>query len=150
MAAPLCPNCNQRAGVAPVANEWLCPRCNRTFRPVKPARSRAGFAASTRARSSRQERHNARAVGGYLTANSGAGHDKGDIKVRGLLREEDKTTTKRSYVLRLDDLVRVSAAAVGDEIPILRISFEDNLAQQYVVMPSEWFQQLLEHFRESE
>ena len=107
------------------------------------------YSTSTRRRSDRQEGHNARRVGGCVTANSGAGRDKGDVKVRGLLREEDKTTQKASYVLKLDDLRKVSAAAQGDEIPIMRIAFEDDLRQQYVVVSGDWFQLLLTYYREN-
>lgn len=127
---------------------FICTDCDFQFgdpHEKKPQRKQD----TTRGRSSRQEKYNNRQVGGRLTANSGAGVDKGDVKVRGFLREEDKTTVKRSYVLKLDDLEKVAAAAQGDEIPIMRISFEDRLDQQYVVMPSDWFQQLFKLHREN-
>lgn len=117
---------------------------------VVKKRGRAGFAKSTRARSERQEKHNARANGGRLTANSGAGSDKGDVKVPGVLREECKTTLAASYVLKLEDLRKVVAAARRDEIPIMRIAFGDNLREQFVVIESGWFQTLFNNYRENE
>lgn len=145
----ICPLCNRDGRpwrVAPNGTSLICGLCNAQFRPEK---GRGSYSTSTRARSDRQEGHNARRVGGRVTANSGAGHDKGDVKVPGLLREEDKTTEKASYVLKLADLRKVAAAARGDEIPIMRIAFEDDLRQQYVVLPSDWFQQLLTAYREN-
>ena len=130
-------------------DRWVCGSCGRVYSREEVKEKGGTYKHSTRRRSDRQEHSNAREVGGRVTANSGAGRDKGDVKVPGLLREEDKTTTKVSYVLKLDDLRKVAAAARGDEIPIMRIAFEDDLNQQYVVVPSGWFQQLLTSYREN-
>lgn len=143
-----CPFCG--GGVVPAAvghGRVRCTSCNRVSSAVDEVQH--DYKRSTRRRSDRQERHNARGVGGRVTANSGAGRDKGDVKVPGLLREEDKTTGKTSYVLKLDELRKVAAAARGDEIPIMRIAFEDDLDQQFVVIPNGWFQQLFTVYREN-
>ena len=145
---PACPRGARADAVseAPSGRVLICDDCNRTFPfPVKK-RSAAGRGGSTRARSHRQESHNARAVGGRLTVNSGAGRDKGDVKLPGRLREEDKTTLKASYVLKLDDLRKLQAAAQGDEMPIMRIAFGDDLRSQFVVIQSEWFNHLFKHY----
>jgi len=151
MRVPACPRCTLRIGVveAVAGRGFFCKDCDFQFGDPHEKKPTFRKKDTTRGRSSRQERFNARNVGGRLTANSGAGQDKGDVKVRGLLREEDKTTEKASYVLRLADLQKIAAAAQGDEIPIMRISFEDRLDQQYVVMPSDWFQQLFNLHREN-
>jgi len=151
-----CPWCGPHVPVraAPVGyDRWTCSSCGRSYSRDEATETEAAagrYGRSTRKRSDRQERNNAREVGGRVTANSGAGRDKGDVKVRGLLREEDKTTRGRSYVLKLDDLRKVAAAAQGDEIPVLCVSFEDDLAQQYVVVPRAWFQQMFNTFRENQ
>lgn len=152
MTRPDCPLCglDRYVSEAAVGRGFVCTGCNHHFSSPRPARKRGSYGASTRKRSNRQEGHNARDVGGRVTANSGAGRDKGDVKLPGLLREEDKTTRGRSYVLKLDDLRKVAAAAVGDEIPTMCISFEDDLSQQYVVLPRAWFQQLFNLYRESQ
>jgi hypothetical protein len=74
--------------------------------------------------------------------------DKGDIKVPGLLRDENKTTAKRSFSLKLDDLRKVAAAAKGDEMPVMTISFEDNLQQQYRVIRDSDFLELFNFYKE--
>lgn len=148
---PECPGCETNAYVGPAAAGagYVCNLCSRLFSSApSEKKGRAGYAQSTRARSSRQERYNARAVGGRLTANSGAGADKGDVKVPGVLREEDKTTLKGSYVLKLADLRKVQAAARGDEIPVLSIAFGDNLKDQFVVVQRGDFNRMFQQHRE--
>jgi hypothetical protein len=144
----MCPQCTLRVGVseAPTGRGYVCKACLIQFGDSHE-RKRLPKRETTRGRSSRQERFNARGLGGELTANSGAGRDKGDIKIRGVLREEDKTTVRASFVLQRADLRKVAAAAQGDEIPVMRISFEDNLREQYVVVPGDWFDLLLASFR---
>ncbi len=128
---------------------YICNTCSHQFGDPRERKPSFRKRDTTRGRSERQEKYNARQVDGRVTANSGAGRDKGDVKVRGVLREEDKTTEKASYVLKLADLRKIASAARGDEIPIMRIAFEDRLDQQYVVLPSDWFQQLFTMYREN-
>lgn len=129
---------------APVGAGLLCKNCN-TLSTRKAAKTAQHFNArhTTRGRSARQEKRTARTYGGRQTANSGALYDKGDVKVDGILRVEDKTTSFASFTLKHADLRKVARAAVGDEIPVLKISFHDDLRQQYVVVPEAWFQRLL-------
>ena len=145
----VCPRCHGTKSVAaPTGFQKLkCTECRTVF--SAPSRKRVGpKRRTTRGRSDVQEGHNKRGTrGARSTPNSGAMDDKGDVKVPGLLREEDKTTYARSFSLRLADLQKVAAAARGDEMPIMRISFEDDLNQQYVVMDSHWFNQLFELWR---
>jgi hypothetical protein len=105
--------------------------------PEKDARRLA-----TRKRSDRHERRTATDVAGRRTSNSGAGADKGDVK-SALVRVECKTTAKKSYILRLIDLEKISDASPG-QIPILAINFEGDLAQEFYVIPKGWALQLLE------
>lgn len=145
MSLPECPTCATNAYVGPTEHA-LTLHCHGCGRAIEVHPSSRGFAKSTRARSDRQEKFNSRKVGGRRTSNSGAGSDKGDVKVPGVLREECKTTLAASYVLRLSDLQKVGAAARGDEIPILRIAFGDDLREQFVVLDSGWFQALFNHY----
>lgn len=80
--------------------------------------------------------------------NSGAMDDKGDVKVPGVLRDENKTTGARSFSLKLDDLKKVASAAKRDEIPVLTISFEDNLHQQYRVLRDADFMELFNFYKD--
>jgi hypothetical protein len=145
----MCPKCTLRIDVGKFGDGYICMACDFQFGSTVE-KKRLPKRDTTRGRSSRQESFNARSVGGRLTANSGAGKDKGDVKVRGLLREEDKTTEKESFILKRSDLRKIAAAAQGDEIPIMRIAFEDNLREQYVVLPGDWFNQLLTNYRENQ
>jgi len=150
MPSRVCPFCgSRRLRESPVSASSLCCRdCEREFDAFSTQeQTRRSAEPTTRSRSDRQERFNARSVGGRVTANSGAGRDKGDVKVRGLLREEDKTTGKTSYVLKRADLRKIAAAAQGDEIPVMSIAFEDNLNEQFVVVPRGWFEQLLRSYQ---
>jgi len=143
MACPFCGS--TKAKQAPVGYKLQCESCGRVFnKPPKRVKSKSR---TTRARSSRQEKYNAKAVGGRVTANSGALGEKGDVRVPGLLRDENKTTKHRSFSLKLADLERIAAQAEGDEIPVLTICFEDDLRKQYRVISDAWFHQLLEAHR---
>jgi len=148
----LCPSCGavDRFSEAPVGRKVLCDGCGRLHSPesVSPGRARINKRRTTRGRSSRQENYNAKREGGQTTLNSGAMDDKGDIKVPGLLRDENKTTAKRSFSLKLDDLRKVAAAAKGDEMPVMTISFEDNLQQQYRVIRDSDFLELFNFYKE--
>ena len=131
-----------------MGHRFRCSQCNRSFTRhecrVKEAKTYSSKRGTTRGRSDRQEKHTARKFRGRQTLNSGALDDKGDVKVDNVLRIEDKTTNARSYVLHLDDLLRLSAQTYGDEVPILKVCFEDNLRQQFAIIPAHWLEYLLE------
>ena len=91
---------------------------------------------------------------------SGAKSDKADIVieasvhsniVRGLVREEDKVTTKKSYSLKLADLRTLQSQAQGDEIPVFAVGFAEERGtriDQYMIVPEHWFRELLAAYRE--
>jgi hypothetical protein len=124
-----------------------CMQCSRVFSEQEIIRivldAPTSKRRTTRGRSDRQEKRTAKKYSGQRTLNSGAMDDKGDVKVAGKYRFEDKTTRGRSYVLKLDDLRKLARQARGDEMPVLKVCFEDNLDQQYCVIPQDWFDQLL-------
>ena len=131
---------------------FLCRRCNKAWKrwQVMPKEKRVrGKSKTTRGRSSRQEGWNAKRVKGKVTSNSGAGDEKADVRIKGILRDENKTTRGRSFVLKLAELQKVAGEAEDGEIPVLTVSFEDNLRQQYRVIPDDWFQELLELYKEN-
>ena len=147
-----CPACGFAGDLpeAPVGRKVTCPDCGRLYSPaaVRGPKPRGIRRRTTRGRSSRQEKRNARQVGGKTTLNSGALSDKGDVKVPGVLRDENKTTKHRSFSVKLDDLRKVAAAARGDEIPVLTICFEDDLGQQYRVLRDSDFMELFNFYKE--
>lgn len=105
---------------------------------------------TTRGRSDRQEKFTAKTYGGRRTKNSGAMDEKADVIVKDTFRFEDKTTKHASFTLKLKDLQRLEKQAKGDEMPVFKIAFEDDLRKQYCVIPEHWFQFLVEEFSNGE
>lgn len=87
-----------------------------------------GEAGNTRShkRSKQQEKALASRVGGRITPGSGNGSIKGDVRCRGVLRIEAKTTKHKSFSVTLDMIRKIEDAALpSDEMPILVIEFID-------------------------
>jgi hypothetical protein len=78
-------------------------------------------------RAPKQEAEIAKRVGGRLTPGSGSGAVKGDVRVKGVVRIECKTTKNKSFSVTLDMLEKIEeAAASGGELPVLIIEFIDD------------------------
>lgn len=64
---------------------------------------------------------------------------KGDVRADGELRVECKTTSKRSYTLKLDDLLKIQVEAIrgGLESPVLQVEFQGPAGnnKKYAVIP---------------
>lgn len=83
-----------------------------------------------RRRSMKQEdeiaaRENAAAnrTDGRRVKGSGAGLIKGDVCIRGLRRLEAKLTTKKSYTLKVEDLVKIRSETRNLELPGFEVHF---------------------------
>ncbi len=77
-------------------------------------------------RAKKQERQLATRLGGKTTIASGSKGEKGDVRVRGLLRVEAKTTKHRSFSVTLDMIHAIEMAALGaGEIPAIIVEFND-------------------------
>lgn len=75
-------------------------------------------------RSKKQEKALAGRVGGKLTPASGARDVKGDVRVKGILRIEAKTTKRRSFSVTLDMIAQIEDAAVSTgEMPVIIVEF---------------------------
>lgn len=82
-------------------------------------------------RSKKQEKELALKVGGRRTAASGSKDEKGDIRVRGVMRIEAKTTKHKSFSVTLEMIDQIEMAAlVSDEVPIIAIEFNDNAGKK--------------------
>jgi hypothetical protein len=78
-------------------------------------------------RAPKQERQLAIRVQGRVTPQSGAGAVKGDVRVRGILRIEAKTTIHKSFSVTLDMIRKIEAAASScGEAPAMVIEFLDS------------------------
>ena len=101
----------------------------------------------TRMISDKQEKANAKAVGGRRTIASGSTPiDKGDVKANDL-RMECKSTGHASFRITKGDLEKIAAQAKDDEIPVFAIEFRGSPNKEYYVIQKDWFLQLLRAFR---
>jgi len=103
---------------------------------------------STRARADKHEKHAAKVLGAQKTIASGQTPiDKGDVK-SDFLRAECKTTEKKSFVLKLDALMKIARQASGDQMPVFNIQFNEGAnPRNYYIIPEGWFLQLLEAYK---
>lgn len=72
----------------------------------------------------KQERENARRYGGRVTVGSGNRVEKGDVRVKGKLRMECKSTKHASFSVTRDMLEKIEReAGMAGEIPALVVRF---------------------------
>jgi Holliday junction resolvase len=77
-------------------------------------------------RSKKQERELAGKLGGRLTSASGAKDEKGDVRIKGVVRLEAKTTKNASFSVTREMVDKIETAAVAaGEMPVLVIEFND-------------------------
>ena len=73
-----------------------------------------------------QEKELATRFGGRTTLASGALSEKGDVRVKRLVRIEAKTTKNLSFSVTQDMLNKIEEAALAsDEVPVMVIEFND-------------------------
>jgi len=73
-----------------------------------------------------QEAELAKRFGGKVTRGSGNGNDKGDVRVKGVLRIEAKTTKHKSFSVTQDMLDKIEEAALTSaELPALVVEFNE-------------------------
>lgn len=77
-------------------------------------------------RAPKQEKEIAKLVKGRVTPRSGAGHEKGDVRLKGVARIECKTTKNKSFsvTLAMVEALEMEAALAG-ELPVFIIEFID-------------------------
>lgn len=73
-----------------------------------------------------QERSHLNRNGAKLVPRSGAGDIKGDVRVKGKLRLECKTTNKDSFRVTREMIQKIEDAALGSaELPVIEVEFVD-------------------------
>ncbi len=91
-------------------------------------------------RSRKQEKELATKLGGRRTSASGSGDEKADIRLKGVLRIEAKTTKHKSFSVTLDMVRQVEDAALAcDEMPAIIIEFlteQGKPIKEVAVVPS--------------
>lgn len=99
-------------------------------------------------RSKRQESDIAQRVGGGVTKASGAGaFEKGDVRIKGLVRIEAKTTQAKSFRVT-DEMIRKieSQALAAGELPVIEIEIGGG-SQKVAILPIWAFDALLDAAR---
>jgi hypothetical protein len=103
-----------------------------------PKRLQRGAAAHNRAPF--QEREIAKRVGGKVTKASGAQMEKGDARVKGVVRIEAKSTSNKSFSVTREIIDKIEAAALGaGEVPYLEIELlgpDGRPTHRVAVMPT--------------
>lgn len=91
-------------------------------------------------RAKKQEKELAKKLGGRCVPGSGNGDMKGDVRVKGFLRIECKTTGKRSFAVTMDMIDKIEMAAVSaGEIPALIVEFNDgrgHMLREVAIVPT--------------
>lgn len=91
-------------------------------------------------RSKKQEKELSERIGGRRVPASGSREEKGDVRKRGVLRIEAKTTQNKSFSVTLDMVDKIESAALAcGELPIIVVEFNDgsgNKLREIVVCPS--------------
>lgn len=97
-------------------------------------------------RSEEQEKRVARLQGGRVTPASGAlSGAKGDVRQRGRHRIECKYTTKKSYSIKLDELLKIEGEASAGELSLLHLEFQGvSPSKRYVILREDDYQSLME------
>lgn len=98
-------------------------------------------------RSPKQEIETARRVGGKVTKGSGNQTEKGDVRVRGVARIENKTTKHSSFSVTLDHLNKLDHAVMGtNEIPFMQIELLGG-KRSFVLIPNMYLEDIIEAIR---
>jgi len=153
MAQKCCPNCGSTDLRHWSGSSFSCGNCGSVLRQSQlEDAAPPPLTRPTRTISDRQEKINAKRYEGRRTIASGSTPvDKGDVKGEGF-RMECKSTEKKSFSLKLEDLHKLIAQANDGEIPAFTIEFrpQDRAGkyEQYVVLPDAWFKELLETYKQ--
>lgn len=116
--------------------------------PRRDGKPRKAKPSPSHMRAIKQEKEAANRLGGRITPRSGAGDVKGDVRVKGVVRIECKTTKHKSFTVTLDMVRKIEAAAMsGGEVPILLIAFNDETGKplgEVAVVPAYLLDELCE------
>lgn len=95
------------------------------------------FQTASHARSPVQERELAVKLGGRRVSGSGCGLEKGDVRVKGIVRVEAKTTKANSFSVTKEMVRKIeSAALTSGEVPVMVIEFSgDKTMPSLGIMP---------------
>lgn len=89
------------------------------------------------ARARAQEQAAAKRIGGVVTRGSGSGRVRGDVRLKGFVRLEAKTTKHRSFSVNDELLDKLETAVFGTgEVPVMQIELA--LGERKVLVMPDW------------
>lgn len=107
---------------------------------MKTPKRMCGIKGKAHAFAPKQEKDNAKKLGGETIKGSGSGYHKGDVRIRDVVRLECKCTTKKSFSITEDILDKIEdAACSAGELPFIEVAFLDDRGaekRKIVVCPS--------------
>lgn len=154
-----CPNCGASDSFAQYLRAYMfrCSECGNAYKQgqieKKKVRTRESHLAKSRVRRSRKNEHTrARQIGGSVTPGSGNSDLlslKGDVVVKDVLREEDKETEAKSFVIKKAELEKIELEARANaELMAFRITFLGGRnPRSYVLVTEEVFDSFIEMWR---
>lgn len=91
-----------------------------------------------------QEKETAKRIGGVQTKGSGSGHVKGDVRLKGMIRVENKTTKNKSFSVTCEHIDKLKDAVFGSgEIPMMQVEINSG-SHKFVVIPDTFLDFLLD------
>lgn len=114
-------------------------------------RKRAATSAAYK-HSSSQEKKLAKKVKGHTTPGSGSKRQKGDVRIKGIARIECKATSRKSFSVTREMLVKIdNATEATGEVPILQVEFLDargKIDGSFAVIPINVLERLIDAARD--
>jgi hypothetical protein len=111
-----------------------------------PKRLREALSSSHK-RSPIQEKLTADRIKGTLTRGSGNQQEKGDVRVRGVARVENKTTKHASFSITVEHLEKLDKAVLGTkEIHFMQVEILGGV-RSFVVIPDIYLEDVIEALR---
>lgn len=97
----------------------------------------------------KQERLAAKTLGGKVVKGSGSGDERGDVRVKGVVRLECKCTAKKSFTLTRAMVEKIEAAALSaGEVPAMQIEFINDAGKvlhRVALVPTYVLDELVHH-----
>lgn len=107
---------------------------------LRPRKRDLGVKTNSHYRAPKQERQLADRLGGRTVKGSGVGAEKGDVRIKGVLRIEAKCTRNKSFSVTREMVEKIENAALGSgEVPAIVIEFLDekgNPVAELAVVPT--------------
>lgn len=96
------------------------------------------------ARAKQQEKETALRFGGRVTKASGALNEKGDVRVKGVTRIENKTTKHDSFSVSVELVEKLENSVAGsDEVPIMQVELRGG-SVKFVVIPDLYLDDIIQ------